>query len=217
MKNLLYKEFYLSTSLLTFLFLGFTIMTFIPGYPILCGAFFVCFGIFHSYQFGREDNDILFTVLLPVQKSDVVKSKYAAAVAVQMVAFLLFAGFTGIRMAFLSNAEVYRSNALMGANLIFLAFVLLIFLVFNVVFLGGFFKTAYRFGKPFISFLVVNFIVIGVAEALHHMPGLGWINDLELGRAGRHLPFLVLSLVLYFVGTVLSCRASQKRFEKIDL
>ena len=84
MKNLLCKELRLATPLLTFLFLGFTAMTFIPGYPILCGAFFVCFGIFQSYQNGRTDNDILYTVLLPVKKSHVVKAKYAAAAAVEL-------------------------------------------------------------------------------------------------------------------------------------
>ena len=78
MKNLLYKEFFLATPPLTFLFLGFTAMTFLPGYPILCGAFFVCFGIFQSYQIGREDHDILYTVLLPVKKTDAVRAKYAS-------------------------------------------------------------------------------------------------------------------------------------------
>lgn len=217
MKNLLYKEFYLATPLLTFLFLGFTAMTFIPGYPILCGAFFVCFGIFQSYQNTREDNDILYTVLLPVRKTDAVKSKYLAAVVLEMTAFVFFVCFTGIRMAFLSDAAVYRTNALMGANPVFLAFVLLIFLAFNVIFIGGFFKTAYRFGKPFLVFIVVNFLVIAVAEALHHFPGLEWINTLDFSHMDRQLPILLAAGCLYAAGTAASCRVSQCRFEKIDL
>ena len=32
-------------------------MAFIPAYPILVGAFFVCFGIFRFFQSGRENND----------------------------------------------------------------------------------------------------------------------------------------------------------------
>ena len=217
MKNLLYKEFYLATPLLTFLFLGFTTMTFIPGYPILCGAFFVCFGIFQSYQNTREDNDILYTVLLPVRKTDAVKSKYLAAVVLEMTAFVFFVCFTGIRMAFLSDAAVYRTNALMGANPVFLAFVLLIFLAFNVIFIGGFFKTAYRFGKPFLVFIVVNFLVIAVAEALHHFPGLEWINTLDFSHMDRQLPILLAAGCLYAAGTAASCRVSKGRFEKIDL
>lgn len=217
MKNLICKEFSLATPLLTVLFLGFTAMTFIPGYPILCGGFFVCFGIFQSYQLGREDNDILYTVLLPVKKADAVKAKYMAAVVLQMTAFALFAGFTGIRMAYLSDSGVYVTNALMGANLIFLAFVLVIFTAFNVIFIGGFFKTAYRYGKPFVCFLIVNFIIIAIAEALHHLPGLGWMNTLDFSGAGRQVPALLGAALLYVSATAVSCRISQERFEKIDL
>ena len=217
MKNLLCKEIRLATPLLTFLFLGFTAMTFIPGYPILCGAFFVCFGIFQSYQNGRTDNDILYTVLLPVKKSHVVKAKYAAAVTVELTAFCLFAVFTCVRMLWLSDSGVYKTNVLMGANPVFLAFVLLIFTAFNVVFIGGFFKTAYNFGKPFIAFLVMSFLLIGLGETLHHLPGLGWLNELGLDHAGRQLPVLLAAAVAYAAATTVSCRTAQNRFEKIDL
>lgn len=217
MKNLLYKELTLATPLLTYLFLGFSLMTFLPGYPILCGAFFVCFGIFQSYQMGREDNDILYTVLLPVRKSDAVRAKYASAVMVQMVAFGCFSVFTCLRMAFLSDVAAYKHNALMGANPVFLAFVLLIFAAFNVVFIGGFFKTAYRIGKPFVCFVIVNFLLIGLAETLHHLPGLGWLGALDFAGAPRQLPLLLAATLVYAAVTAFSCRTSQKRFGEIDL
>ena len=98
MRNLLMKEFKLATPVLTYLFIGFALMTFIPGYPILCGAFFVCMGIFQSYQINRESNDILYSVLLPVSKSDVVKGKYLAVVILQMMAFILCVICTLVRM-----------------------------------------------------------------------------------------------------------------------
>ena len=177
----------------------------------------MCFGIFQSYQMGREDNDILYSVLLPVRKTDVVKAKYVTTILLQMIAFSLCAVFTGIRMAFLSNAKVYTTNALMTANLVFLAFVLLIFTVFNVIFLGGFFKTAYRIGKPFVIFIIINFIIIGIAEALHHFPGLGWLNAMDFSYAGRQIVILAVAVIVYVVVTIASYKVSQKRFEKIDL
>lgn len=217
MKNLLNKEFRLATPLLTYFFLGFTLMTFLPGYPILCGAFFVCFGLFQSYQLGREDNDILFTVSLPVKKVDVVLAKYAAAVILQTIAFFFFTVFTIVRMAFLSTTSVYSTNALMGANPVFLAWVLLVFLAFNTVFIGGFFKTAYGYGKPFLLFGIVSFLLIAAAETLHHLPGLGWTNSLDFSGAGRQLPFLLTAAALYLGLTAVSCRMSQIRFGKLDL
>ena len=52
MKNLLIKDFRLSASALTYGFLAASLMTMLPGYPILMGAFFICLGIFHSFQCG---------------------------------------------------------------------------------------------------------------------------------------------------------------------
>ena len=45
MSALLRKEIRLSSMLLTWLFIGFGAMTLIPGYPILCGVFFITLGI----------------------------------------------------------------------------------------------------------------------------------------------------------------------------
>ncbi len=217
MKNLLMKEFKLATPVITYLFIGFTLMTFIPGYPILCGVFFVCLGIFQGYQINKDSNDILYSVLLPVSKSDVVKAKYLAVVVLQMAAFVLCAIFTLVRMTMFSNTVVYENNVLMAANFVYLAFVLLIFSCFNMIFLGGFFKTAYGIGKPFILFIVANFIIIAAAEALHHIPGLEWMNALDFNFITEQMIILMVTIAIYVVLTMLSCKASCMRFQKIDL
>ncbi|MBR3786856.1 MAG: ABC-2 transporter permease [Firmicutes bacterium] len=217
MKNLLIKELRLSTIPLTYIFLAFALMTFIPGYPILCGAFFFCLGIFQSYQSSREANDILYSVLLPVSKRDVVKGKYLTSAILQMVMFALCAICSIIRMVFMSDTDVYETNALMAANLVYLAFVLLIFAAFNIIFIGGFFKTAYGVGKPFILFIIVNFVIIAIAEALHHLPGLAWTNTLDFSYAGGQLAILVIGIAIYTAVTIFSCKISQNRFESIDL
>ena len=217
MRHLLMKEFRLATPVLTYLFLGFSLMTFIPGYPILCSAFFVCLGVFQGYQINMDSNDILYSVLLPVSKNDVVKGKYLTVVVLQMAAFILFIIFTLIRMTILSTASVYENNVLMTANLIFLAFVLLIFACFNVLFLGGFFKTAYSIGKPFILFIIVNFVIIAVAETLHHVPNLEWINAMDFSHLEKQSIILVIAILIYAVLTIISCRKSCLRFQKIDL
>ena len=217
MRNLLMKEFKLATPVLTYLFIGFALMTFVPGYPILCGAFFVCLGIFQGYQLNRDSNDILYSVLLPVSKSEVVRGKYLAVVVLQMAAFLLCGICTLVRMTKLSNVLVYENNVLMPANFVYLAFVLLIFACFNAIFLGGFFKTAYDIGKPFISFIIVNFIIIAAAEALHYMPGLEWTNALDFSFLGKQVTSLIVAIFIYVATTIISCRKSCLRFQKIDL
>ena len=48
MNPMLKKEMRLSALLLTYLFMAFGFMTLIPGYPILCGVFFITLGLFQS-------------------------------------------------------------------------------------------------------------------------------------------------------------------------
>ena len=76
MRNIMRKEMKLSASPLSYLFILFGLMFFLPGYPILCGAFFVTLGIFQGFQYAREANDIVFSSLLPISKKDVVTGKF---------------------------------------------------------------------------------------------------------------------------------------------
>ena len=217
MKNLLKKELKLATSPLTWIFLLFSGMTFLPGYPILMGPFFLCLGMFQSFQLAREANDTLYTVLLPVRKADAVRAKYTAACFFELIFMALIAVFTVIRMTLLSESLAYTHNALMNATPVFLAFALIIFMLFNVIFLGGFFKTAYKIGKPYITFLIAALIVIGAAEALIHVPGLTFLHDPAGARLSVQLGILAAAAVLFSLITKMSEAKSEQRFEQIDL
>lgn len=217
MKELLKKEMTLTAAPLSYVFILFSAMTMIPGYPILVGAFFVSLGIFYTFQFAREYNDVLYTALLPVKKSDVVLARYLFVVAIQLIAFLLDAVLTALRMTALHNVDPYATNALMSANLAFLGYTLLIFALFNMIFLAGFFKTAYYYGKPFLIFCVAAFVVVTLAEVLWHIPGLTWLG-VETGNGlAYQAAVLAAGAVIYAAGTLWSLRRSQRCFEKIDL
>ena len=215
MKSLLIKELRLSAHPLSYLFLAFSLMALIPGYPILVGAFFVCFGLFQTFQNGRETNDVLYSALLPIDKKDVVKARYAFVCLIQAMAFVLTAGLTALRMVFLSDAAPYANNAMMNANPVFLAWTLLIFTLFNVLFVGRFYQTAYKFGKPFVAFIVASLSAVFVAEALHHVPGLEFLNTSK--RLPLQLALMISALAVYVIAAALSCRAAQQRFERLDL
>ncbi len=217
MRNLLRKEMWLSASKLSFLFIGFGLVPFFPGYPILVGAFFVCLGIFQSFQAARENGDILYSALLPIAKKDIVKAKYLFCVWIEGCAFLLMTAVTLLRMTVLVDAAPYRQNALMNANLVFLGLTLVIFGCFNAVFVGGFFKTAYYFAKPFVAFIVVCFLIVGAGETLHHIPGCGAFNAFGWAHLGLQCASLAIGTVIFAFLTVVSVRIAIKRFNKIDL
>ena len=216
MKELMSKEQRLSASPLSVVFLAFSAMTLLPGYPILAGALFVCLGMFYSFQSARENNDILYSVLLPVRKTDVVRAKFRFCWRIEAIACAIMAVLTVLRMTLLKDFGPYVTNVLMPANPVFLGFVLLMFSAFNVVFLGGFFRTAYGIGKPFLGFFLVAVVLIGGGETLHHIPRLR-----VLAQSGLR-PLLIQLAVLAGCGIVslllnlAACRKSMSRFEKLD-
>ena len=217
MNALLKKEMRLSALLLTYLFIGFAFMTMLPGYPVLCSVFFINLGIFQSFQSAREANDIVFSALLPVAKRDVVRGKYQFSVMIELCGFALMTVLTLVRMTALSDAAVYCQNALMNANPFYLGCALVIFGVFNLIFLGGFFRTAYSLGKPFITYIIVNFLLIGIAEALHHFPGMEALNAFGFDHIGLQLSTLLAGAILYILLTVMSYNKACENFERIDL
>ena len=206
MRNILRKEVRLSSSVLSFLFILFGLMFLIPGYPILCSVFFVSLGIFQSFQTAREANDIVFSALLPIAKKDVVKGKFLFVCLIEACALLLMTLAVILRMTVFSAASVYRSNALMNANFFALAVALLIFGLFNLIFVGGFFKTAYRFARPFVIYIIAAFLIIFAAETLHHVPGLEILNAFGTDYLAIQLTLLAVSVILFLLMTVYSCK-----------
>ena len=217
MRNVLRKEMRLSASILSYLFILFGLMFLLPGYPVLCGAFFVTLGIFQSFQTAREANDIVFSVLLPIAKRDIVKGKYLFVCLIEGCAFLLMTLSVLLRMTVFAQSEVYRANALMNANFFALGMACVIFGLFNLIFVGGFFKTAFKFARPFVTFIISCFLVIFAAEALHHVPGLEKLNAFGTDDLALQLMMLAAGILIFLLMTVLSFRKACRRFEKIDL
>lgn len=217
MKNVIRKELSLSTHILQHFFLLFTLMALIPNYLVLMSAFFVCFGIFHSYQLARESDDLLFSALLPIRKKDVVKSKVLMAFLTQTVAFLLSAVMVVIRIYAIGENEVYSHTPLLTANLFYLAMFLLVCGLFNRIFIPGFFKTAVKIGKPFIFFAIATVIVTCMTEVIHHLPGMEWLNRITSPDLIRQLPVLVVMIALYVILTLWGRHTAIRRFDMLDL
>lgn len=216
MKKLFYKEMKLSANPLSYWFITFSAMAMLPRYPILVGAFFICLGMFHTYQQIREYDDITYTVMLPVKKQDVVTAKYLFVLFIECTAFILCTLLTIIRMKVLGNSVPYVTNQLMNANAAYLGYVLIVFAAFNSIFLAGFFRTAYQIGKPFILFCVVGFIIIIIGETLHHIPNLESLNNPASVNAPQ-VAILVIGIAVFMLCTWVSYQKAVKDFEAIDL
>ncbi len=220
MIKLLKKEFKLTASPITYIFISFSLISLIPeGYPVALSAFFVCMGIFYSFQFAREYNDTLYTALLPIKKRDVVTAKYLFTLSIELSAFVISVITTLITMLiFAKNSSPYNGGKMLNPNLSFLSFSLIIFAFFNIIFLGEHFKDSHRIGAPFVKFIIAAGITVIISEALHHLPKLGMLNAPSFNAdIVYQIPIFTASLLFFVAGTLISLKTSIKKFEKTDV
>ena len=86
-----------------------------------------------------------------------------------------------------------------------------------MIFVGGFFKTAYKFAKPFVAFIVAAFVVVGIGETLFHIPVLSALNAFGFEHIGLQVSVFMVGIASFALLTVVSMHRSIKNFEKIDL
>ena len=226
MRDLLYKEFRLCMQPLTLIFYSFVLMLLIPNYMYLVPAFFTTNAIFNLFQSAVTNNDLAFTVMLPIGKKDAVKGRYMFVVLIELVTVLLY-----VPMILLNNLIVPQPTHLFAACPTLIGGVLLVFAVFNSVFLPGFYKTGYKTGKPFLLSSIAVFLCIFLFEgffmAAKLLSDTVWIaakiTDTFncIPKDGVTLAYQLIAaavcMLAYAGATALSCRVSQKRLEKVDL
>lgn len=214
MKNLLYKEFALWWNPGWFLFLLFGILLLIPAWP-----YFIAFGyIFIAFNSvfigGRANQDIFFTVSLPVRKRDTVLARVLAVAAIEVLQIVV-----SIPFAVLNNVFYPEGNKVgMNVNFAFFGLVFLMYGIFNL-FLPGFYKTAYKVGIPMLLSTVASAVCVTAADiAVVTVPVLR--TNLN-GMGADHLPAQLLALAagiaLFALLSALAYRIAAARFEKVDL
>ena len=66
-------------------------------------------------------------------------------------------------------------------------------------------------------YILVAFIIIGIAETLHHIPGLEAVNAFGFDNISLQLAGLISGAEIYVLFTLIALKKSIKRFEVVDL
>ena len=230
MKALLSKEFKLCVHPALFIYLALILMLLIPNYPYLVSCFFVCNGIFFCFQNACENGDAMYTAMLPVSKAQAVKARIWFVVIIQAIDLVLMAGMCAF--AIVAMPETNGGGTDHGLSL--LAFVLVLFAIFNSIYLPSFYKTGYKAGAAFLKSAIGVWIWIILSDGmmiasnavmesgvdvaffrfLHEnvdcMPKTAeaWTVQGILFGAG---------LLIYVVCTLLAAKISIKRYEKVSV
>lgn len=212
-KCLIKKEFLLTAHPMTYIFAFFGIMLIIPSYIYYVAFFYTTLGIFFYFMNGRENRDNYFNAILPVSKRDVVKAKVTVVWIIETVS-IIFA----IPFAILSQKINPNGSNLAGieANVAFFGLSLIMYSIFNAVFLNEFFKTAFKAGKAFVFGSIATAVFILLAETADHMPIVGEYLEGVNGQLVQ-LPLLFVGIAIFIVSFFVVNIQCAKKYEKVDL
>jgi hypothetical protein len=241
--NLLKKELFLGNSLQTIIW---TIccfgMFFIPSYPMYVGPFYLTLGIMMTFALNQSSHDILYTVLLPVRKIDVVKARFLYCGLLEFFGILCALIAYPIR----SLAGYPANSAGINLTIAYFGLQLVIFAIFNLIFLGNVYKDPLKPGLRFLAAAVVYFlfyalfelpvwIYLGIQNKANgangaitpntitpeEVPVLAKIGSTITSTDGSaiitQLCVLLVGILLYVITWLITFRRAARQFEKYDL
>ncbi len=211
--TLLYKELRLAAhpTSIVFAFLGCLVL--VPAYPYSVIFLFGCLAPYITFVNARETNDLWYTAVLPVTKRESVLGK-----CLLVACFQLFQLLFSLPFALLRNALKIANNPVgLDATVAWYGFGLLLYAVFDLVFLTAFYRSGYKVGWAFLRASIPMVVLMAATEATAHIPVLAWMDSCQPEHLFRQLPILAVGMVCYGALIPLAYRISVKHFEQVDL
>lgn len=213
MKNLLYKEFKLAISPLFYLVALLGGLVLIPNWPYFLALMYCLFiTIPNVFSVAKAQNDIGFSVMLPVRKRDVVRARVMSIIVLELLHILVTAVF-----AMINSALYPQGNFLLDANIAFFGFAFVMFAIFNAIYFPMFYKTAYKIGIPIIAAFAAAFVFAsGIELLVLFVPGFAAVVD-GTQEIALKLAVLAGGIVIFVLLNIMAYKISANRFEKLDL
>lgn len=232
MKSLFYKEMKLAMHpAIWFMVLFFPLMVLIPSYPIFIAYIYVCSAypvLFLGANKGQQSNDIYFSCLLPVKKSDVIKARMMTVLFLQLITVVLCCALSPIgdmlKQSILNDPSTTAEQAAelidvgFGFKGLFAStgFTIVGLAIYDVIYFLNF----YRNGRAILSSTSIGMLVFIIYEVI-------FCVGLPLGIPAFKAFFennIVISLITFLVGILLSAlihfltfKKATELFEKVDL
>lgn len=212
MKNLLYKEFRLVLHpWMYFMAVLTSALLLIPQWVFFIAMmYFLFITVPNLMQGARASNDIGFSVMLPVRKSDVVKARVLSIFLLEVIQV-----GTAVPFAVLHGALYAEGNFLMNLNVAFFGMILVMYGLFNLIFFPIFYKTAYKIAAPIIPATLVAVLFAVVAETLAAL--IPALNGTDSASMVGQLPVLAVGIAVFTLFTFFAYRLSTRRFETVDV
>lgn len=219
MKNFLNKEIKLCLAPINYFYMCFAVMTIIPAYPRYVPFFFFCVSILHLFNNAMLNKDVEYSMILPITKKDIVKSRCLLVAVYELICTVLTIPFAVL----FAKTMVDGNIAGIEGNVAFYGFALILLTLFNFTFFTSYYKKAFKPGKPFVKASIVFWVVYFIMEIpVWNKDAFGIeyfqvLDSVDAASQIRQLPILGAGIVVFVLGWILTYIVSAKRFEKVDL
>ncbi len=217
MYNLLMKEFKLGGNIFFYAlpFLTGALML-IPGWlyflVILYFTFITVPNLFGGY---KSQNDLIFTSILPVRRSDMVKAKLLFIVILELLHIVTAVIYGIISTHLYPNLSYYFFAPSLG----FWGLCFVMLAIFNIILIPMYYKTAYKYGTATVVSIAAAILFAGGAEWLGIQNS--FVYDLFKGAGAEslivQLSLLLAGIAIFAIFTIIAYYMANKRFEKVEM
>lgn len=213
MKELLYKEFKLAVNPAFYILLLLPVLILIPSWIYFIAMSYLFFIVIPNvFLMANSNNDTFFSILMPVKKSDLVKSKLMSVIILEILNIAIAVPFAII------NFILYKNNFFMDPNIAFFGFVLIMYAIFNLTFIPGYYKTGYKIAFPIIKAIIFAVLFAFLIETMRFVfPDIRSLFDTHNGSIIWQLLILMAGIIIFILSNITAFKLSAKRFEKLDL
>lgn len=217
MYNLLIKELKLGVSPIFYIlpFLTGALML-IPGWVYFVVLLYFCFiTVPNMLGVNKSQNDLIFSLMMPVSKKDIVKAKVGVIVILELLHIIIAVIFGMITILLYPNLTYYFFAPTIG----FWGLCFMMFAIFNIILISMYFKTAYKYGAATVASTIGAILFAGGAEWL----GVANSTVFELFKGTGadnmvlQISVLITGIAIFMLFTFIAYNIAIKRFEKVDI
>ena len=208
-------------------------MYFIPNYPMYVGPFYMLLCIMMTFAMNQSSHDILYTVLLPVKKSDVVKARYLYSAMLEF--FALACALVGGLLRYLVHYPANKAGIEIG--ICYFGLQLILLALFNLIYLGNVYKDPLKSGGKFLLSGIAYFVGFAVCELpiwiyfgmrrkleageISELSGLGKVGMIFISHDSQYIitQLLVLAagILIYALSWFFAFKRGSCQFDKYDM
>jgi hypothetical protein len=226
MKNLLYKELKLCLNPQLIIFACFSVFVLIPDWPSAVAFIYILAGLATVFPRALADKDIMYSVMLPVRKGDIVKGKLALIVLIEAFSILISIPAAVVKALFIDPALIGSAAAngsdpgyiaAVSPNMVAYGSVLLAFGVYALILIPWYYRNPAKVNWPQLVSMLAASLILGLGIGLQALVPALHADVREVSVFWIQFAYLFGGFLVYVFFTYLAERLGEKAFAKVDL